>query len=53
MQSHRVARGEALECGAALDVARCLLGDGEIVEELRRGKEMLIRIVSMLTRMVR
>jgi four helix bundle protein len=50
-QCHRVARGEAMECGAALDVIR-LLGC-VAAEEIDRGKELATRIVAMLTRMIR
>ena len=45
------ARGSALECGACLDVAAL----EEIVDAglLLKGKELLERIVSMLTKMIR
>lgn len=48
---HRIARGEAMESAAALDVVRLL----QVVPtaELDRGKELLVRVVSMLTRMTR
>lgn len=48
---HRIARGEAMESGAALDIIR-LLGVAP-AEELDAGKSLLVRIVSMLTRMTR
>lgn len=48
---HRIARGSAMECGAILDVAR-LLGVSE-TEDIAAGKELLVRIVAMLTRMCR
>lgn len=48
---HRIARGEAMESGAALDVIR-LLGVAP-AEQLDRGKDLLVRIVSMLTKMSR
>jgi four helix bundle protein len=50
-QSYRVARGEALESAAALDVIRCLRAVSE--DEISAGKEELVRVVSMLTRLVR
>ena len=44
-----IARGSAMECGAILDVCRVLgLMEEETVVE---GKELLVRIVSMLTKM--
>ena len=48
---HRIARGEALECAAALDVVRLLA----VVDptEIDRAKESITRVVSMLTRMTR
>ena len=48
---HAIARGSAMECGALVDV--CLVAgriDRAIAE---RGKALLVRIVSMLTRMCR
>ena len=46
-----ITRGSAMECGAILDACRILdLADGERIE---RGKELLVRIVSMLSRMSR
>jgi len=46
-----IARGSAMECGAILDACRVL----GIAEEsiLREGKQLLVRIVSMLTKMCR
>ena len=45
------ARGEALECGACLDVMQV---EGIVEpEDYREGKELLEREVSMLTRMCR
>ena len=45
------ARGSAMECGAVLDVCYQL---GLIEEEVRdKGKELLERIVAMLTKMTR
>lgn len=48
---HRIARGEAMEAGAGLDIIRLL----RVVPpgDLDRGKDLLVRIVSMLTRMTR
>jgi four helix bundle protein len=46
-----IARGSAMECGAILDVCRVLrLTDETTVSE---GKSLLVRIVSMLTRLCR
>jgi four helix bundle protein len=46
---HRIARGSAMECGAIVDVIRVLRVAP--VEEIERGKELLVRVVSMLTRL--
>ena len=48
---HRIARGSAMECGAILDVVRILRIAPN--QEIDGGKERLVRIVSMLTRMCR
>ena len=46
-----IARGSAMECGAILDACRILeLADDEQIEQ---GKQLLVRIVSMLSRMSR
>lgn len=46
-----IARGSALECGAALDAIRLLsLGDRGMVD---RGKGLLVSIVAMLSRLCR
>jgi len=46
-----IARGSAMECGAILDACRVLgLSDESLVRE---GKELLVRAVSMLTKMCR
>ena len=46
-----IARGSAMECGAILDACRVLeLADEECVE---KGKQLLVRIVSMLSKMIR
>ena len=46
----QIAGGSARECGAILDILwRCkVISDGE----WRQGKELLVRIVAMLTRMI-
>jgi hypothetical protein len=47
----RIALGSALECAATLDVLRvCAATDGSTAEA---GKQLLQRIVAMLTRMTR
>ena len=46
-----IARGSAMECGAALDACRVLdLTEDEL---LVQGKKLIVRIVSMLTKMSR
>ena len=46
-----IARGSAMECGAILDACRVLeLADEQAVLE---GKKLIVRIVSMLTKMCR
>jgi four helix bundle protein len=46
----QIAGGSARECGAILDILdRCGVLDGEAT---RKGKELLVRIVAMLTRMI-
>lgn len=46
-----IARGSAMECGAILDACRVLglIDDGPVDE----GKQLLVRIVSMLSKMSR
>jgi len=44
-----IARGEAMECGAILDVVRLL--DKLPTAELDAAKALLLRIVSMLTKL--
>jgi four helix bundle protein len=46
-----IARGSAMECGALLDVGR-LIG-GVAPADFDEGKALLVRIVSMLSRMCR
>ena len=48
---YQIARGEAMECGAILDVVRLLHEIPD--EELLRGKQLVIRIVAMLSQMCR
>ena|SRR5688572_8635258 len=48
---YSIARGEAMECGAILDVVRLLEVVPEV--ELAEAKQLLIRIVGMLSRMCR
>jgi four helix bundle protein len=45
-----IARGSAMECGALLDA--CRLRKLCSAEQERKGKELLVRVVSMLTRMI-
>ncbi len=48
---YRMALRSATECAAILDVCKCLnLADEQ---NLRAGRELLLRIVSMLTKMVK
>lgn len=44
------ARGSAMECGALLDA--CRLRRVCTAEQQQEGKQMLVRVVSMLTRMI-
>src|SRR5260221_57664 len=48
---HGIARGSAMECGAIMDVVRLLavVPDAEVLG----GKDLLVRVVSMLTKMCR
>lgn len=46
-----IARGSAMECGAILDVCRVL--DLSDEQTIGHGKLLLVRIVSMLTKMCR
>jgi len=48
---YAIARGEAMECGAILDVVRLL--DAVPNVELVRGKHLVVRMVEMLTKMCR
>jgi four helix bundle protein len=46
---HRIARGSAMECAAIVDVLRLMRVAPE--PELDEGRELLVRVVSMLSRM--
>ena len=46
------ARGSALECAAVLDAIVALRIDGPIGEVIRETDALLVRIVSMLTKMI-
>ena len=46
-----IARGEAMECGAILDVVRLLQAMPDA--ELACGKQLVVRMVEMLTKMCR
>ena len=48
---YRMALRSATECAAILDVCKCLKLANE--QNLAEGRELLLRIVSMLTRMVK
>ena len=48
-----IARGSAMECGAILDVIAVMDRLPSDVDEIAKGKELLLRIVEMLTRMRR
>jgi len=48
---HAIARGSAMECGAILDVARVLHVEPD--EAIGQAKEMVVRIVEMLSKMCR
>ena len=47
---HAIARGSAMECGAIIDIIRLL---GIYDDRSARARDLLIRIVSMLTKMTR
>src|SRR3954454_9919654 len=48
---HAIARGSAMECGAILDVVRVL--HGTVPQDLASAKQLIVRIVEMLTKMCR
>ena len=47
---HSIARGSAMECGAILDIMRI---QGLSDERVARAKELIVRLVSMLSKMSR
>jgi four helix bundle protein len=48
---HAIARGSAMECGAILDVVNVL--NVSVSQELTSAKQLIVRIVEMLTKMCR
>lgn len=48
---YAIARGEAMECGAILDVVRLLNAAPDA--DVAHGKQLVVRIVEMLTKMCR
>ena len=48
---HGIARGSAMECGALLDV--CTIAGHVSATDARQGKDLVVRIVAMLSRMCR
>jgi four helix bundle protein len=48
---YSIARGSAMECSAILDVCRIQRGYDE--DKIKSGKELLVRVVEMLTKMCR
>jgi four helix bundle protein len=48
---HAIARGSAMECGAILDVARVLRVSSP--QELMSAKQLIVRVVEMLTKLSR
>jgi len=49
--AHAIARGSAMECGALVDV--CVIAGYISPDEARHGKELIVRTVSMLSKMCR
>ena len=49
--AHAIARGSAMECGALVDV--CALAGYLTAEDARRAKDLIVRIVAMLSKMCR
>ena len=48
---YAIARGEAMECGAIIDVVRLV---GAVPEsDLSAGKQLLVRVVGMLSKLCR
>ena len=50
-RAYRIARGSAMECAAILDV--CLRLDIVSEDKSRKGKEILLRVVAMLTKLIK
>jgi len=48
---HAIARGSAMECATLIDV--CALAGYLTVDDARSAKQLLVRIVAMLTKMCR
>lgn len=48
---HGIARGSAMECGALIEV--CSVAGYIEEEDAKKGKELIVRLVSMLSRMCR
>ena len=48
---HAIARGSAMECGALLDV--CAIAGYVNETDARKGRELILRLVAMLSRMCR
>ena len=48
---YAIARGEAMECGAILDVVRLI--DVASATELAEAKQLVVRVVGMLSKMCR
>jgi four helix bundle protein len=48
---HAIARGSAMECGAILDVVNVL--HASTPDELSNAKQLIVRVVEMLTKMCR
>jgi hypothetical protein len=48
---HAIARGSAMECGARVEVG--VIAERPEPEAAQRGKALLVRVVSMLTRLCR
>ena len=48
---HSIARGSAMECGAVLDIIKLL--NLVPINEINQRKQLLVRIVSMLSKMCR
>jgi len=48
---HAIARGSAMECGALFDV--CTTAGYVAREEAQKGKDLIVRLVAMLSRMCR